>query len=48
MFKSKAPWVDGNKFPTVHRMVLEFEGGRTSVEDEPKTATTPEMNKLIP
>ncbi|CAM4852176.1 unnamed protein product, partial [Rotaria magnacalcarata] len=39
-------------FSTVHRWVLEFKRGRTSVEDEPrsgrpKSATTPEIIEQV-
>jgi len=47
VLKESAP-----SFPTVHRWVLEFKRGRTSVEDEPrsgrpKTATTPEIIEQV-
>ena len=47
VLKESAP-----SFPTVHRWVLEFKRGRTSVEDEPrsgrpKSATTPEIIEQV-
>lgn len=47
VLKESAP-----SFPTVHRWVLEFKRGRTSIEDDPrsgrpKTATTPEIIEQV-
>ncbi|KAB0800747.1 hypothetical protein PPYR_06486 [Photinus pyralis] len=42
VLKESAP-----SFPTVHRWVLEVKRGRTCVQDESKTATTPEVIQQI-
>ena len=39
VLKESAP-----SFPTVHRWVLEFKRGRTSVEDEPRSGTSKKCN----